>query len=63
MSDEGFEDIVVDRSSGRVVGIRVLTSAGDAGRGVVLVDERGELRRDDDDDDAAAVVRGSTRKM
>jgi hypothetical protein len=29
----------------------------------VLVDERGELRRDDDDDDAAAVVRGSTRKM
>jgi hypothetical protein len=56
VSDEGFEDIVVDRSSGRVVGIRVLTSAGDAGRGVVLVDERGELRRDDDDDDAAAVV-------
>ena len=56
MSDEGFEDIVVDRSSGRVVGIRVLTSAGDAGRGVVLVDERGELRRDDNDDDDAAIV-------
>ncbi|MBV5336090.1 hypothetical protein JZU48_03645, partial [bacterium] len=47
MSDEGFEDIVVDRSSsgggGRVVGIRVYTSKGEAGRGVVLVDERGKL--------------------
>jgi hypothetical protein len=47
--DEGFEDIVVDRSGGgRVVGIRVYTSTGEAGRGVVLVDERGKLLCGDD---------------
>ena len=49
MIDEGFEDIVVDRSGGgRVVGIRVYTSTGEAGRGVVLVDERGKLLCGDD---------------
>jgi len=51
VSDEGFEDIVVDRSSsggGHVVGIRVYTSTGEAGRGVVLVDESGKLLCGDD---------------
>lgn len=46
--DEGFEDIVVDRSTGNVVGIQVITSRGDVGRGIVLVDKNGNLRRDDD---------------
>eukprot|EP00584_Thalassiosira_punctigera_P009832 CAMPEP_0172532540 /NCGR_PEP_ID=MMETSP1067-20121228/5557_1 /TAXON_ID=265564 ORGANISM="Thalassiosira punctigera, Strain Tpunct2005C2" /NCGR_SAMPLE_ID=MMETSP1067 /ASSEMBLY_ACC=CAM_ASM_000444 /LENGTH=283 /DNA_ID=CAMNT_0013317071 /DNA_START=71 /DNA_END=919 /DNA_ORIENTATION=+ len=44
--DEGFEEIVVDRSAGYVVGIQVLTSRGDAGRGIVLVDEDGKPRDD-----------------
>ncbi|KAL7544227.1 hypothetical protein ACHAWF_007609, partial [Thalassiosira exigua] len=42
VNDEGFEEIVVDLPSGRVVGIRVLTSRGDAGRGIVLVDKNGK---------------------
>ncbi|KAL7529267.1 hypothetical protein ACHAXR_002875 [Thalassiosira sp. AJA248-18] len=41
--DDGFEEIVVDRTSGHVVGIQVLTSRGDAGRGIVLVDKNGKL--------------------
>lgn len=45
--DEGFEEIVVDQSTGNVVGIQVITSRGDAGRGLVLVDKNGKLRRDD----------------
>jgi hypothetical protein len=40
--------MVVDRSSGRVVGISVYTSTGEAGRGVALVDEHGNLLRGDD---------------
>lgn len=45
--DEGFEEIVVDRSAGHVVGIQVVTSRGDAGRGVILVDKNGKLCDDD----------------
>mmetsp|Transcript_26629 Transcript_26629/g.57259 ORF Transcript_26629/g.57259 Transcript_26629/m.57259 type:complete len:287 (-) Transcript_26629:550-1410(-) len=41
--DEGFEEIVVDRLAGNVVGIQVVTSRGDAGRGIVLVDKNGKL--------------------
>jgi len=41
--DEGFLEIVVDRSAGHVVGMTVLTSRGDAGRGIVLVDKDGKL--------------------
>ena len=48
VADEGFEEIVLERtggsgSGGRVVGIRVLTSRGDAGRGLVLVHADGKV--------------------
>ncbi|KAL9187429.1 hypothetical protein ACHAXT_001532 [Thalassiosira profunda] len=51
VADEGFADIVLERtggsgSGGRVVGIRVLTSRGDAGRGVVLVHADGKVCSD-----------------
>eukprot|EP00578_Thalassiosira_sp_NH16_P012221 CAMPEP_0181118134 /NCGR_PEP_ID=MMETSP1071-20121207/22907_1 /TAXON_ID=35127 /ORGANISM="Thalassiosira sp., Strain NH16" /LENGTH=289 /DNA_ID=CAMNT_0023202595 /DNA_START=8 /DNA_END=877 /DNA_ORIENTATION=+ len=45
--DAGFEDIVLDGSTGRVVGLQVLTSRGDAGRGVVLIDDDGRICNDD----------------
>ena len=37
----------MDRSAGHVVGIQVVTSRGDAGRGVILVDKNGKLCDDD----------------
>ncbi|KAL3811325.1 hypothetical protein ACHAXA_007390 [Cyclostephanos tholiformis] len=46
-SRRGIDDIVHDRTSGHVVGIRVYTSTGEVGRGVVLVDEHGRIRGDD----------------
>jgi len=48
--DEGFEDIVLDRIEGHVVGIQVLTSRGEAGRGIVLVDKNGKICANNDDD-------------
>jgi len=47
--DEGFEEIVLDRIEGRVVGIQVLTSKGQAGRGIVLVDKDGKICANTDD--------------
>jgi hypothetical protein len=45
--DEGFEDIIVDQATGNIVGLQVITSRGDVGRGIVLVDKNGKLRRGD----------------
>ena len=39
LKDEGFLDICVHKS--RVIGIQVLTSSGDVGRGIILVNEDG----------------------
>lgn len=49
MHDEGFEEIVLDRTTGNVIGVQVITSRGDVGRGLVLVDKHGKLRREEDD--------------
>lgn len=48
MHDEGFEEIVIDRTTGNVIGLQVITSRGDVGRGLVLVDKYGKLCREDD---------------
>ena len=42
ITDEGYDEIVVDRSVGYIVGIQVITSRCDVGRGIVLVDENGK---------------------
>ena len=42
ITDEGYDEIVVDRSVGYIVGIQV-TSRGDVGRGIVLIDENGKI--------------------
>ncbi len=47
MHDEGFEDILVDQATGNIVGLQVIASRGDVGRGIVLVDKNGKLRRED----------------
>lgn len=55
VSDEGFVEIVVDRSVGHVVGIQVTTSRGESGRGIVLVDKNGRPRGSSSSGDTVTV--------